>query len=138
MRRPAPLHCRRSPRHPVRLSCQVVREADFRLVATHILDLSDAGMLVGPADAVLTGARLLASFELFGTGFWVDVEATVARVVHGRRPGERIRSLGLEFDRVPGFAEFLLRETLRSIPCNPPGFRPGRRRLPPLVPALLR
>src|SRR5690242_12227451 len=60
-------------RHAVHFACQVVRERDFRLVADEIVDLSTSGMLVAPADPVLTGERLIASFRLPDSLFWIDV-----------------------------------------------------------------
>ena len=50
---------RRLPRLAARIACQVVRERDFRLVADRVLDLSSNGVLVGPADPVLTGERIM-------------------------------------------------------------------------------
>ena len=82
---------RRPSRRTLRAPCQVVRERDFRLVADRIENLSPSGMLVGPADPVLTGERLIVSFCLPGYGVWIDTEATVSRVVHGRRKGEHRR-----------------------------------------------
>jgi hypothetical protein len=34
------------------------------------------------------------------TGRWLTVRATVARVLHGRRPNERGRRLGIEFNEL--------------------------------------
>lgn len=139
MRRFLPSIRRTSVRRAVRLPCQIVRERDFRLVADNIVDLSEGGVLVGPAEPVLTGERLLVSFQVPGIeGFWIDVDATVARVLHGRRPGEYMRGLGLVFDDLPPFAELILREALQFVPCTPPGVRPGRRRSSAILPALLR
>jgi hypothetical protein len=33
-------------------------------------------------------------------GMWIDVEATVARVIHGRRPGDDGLAVGIIFDRI--------------------------------------
>ncbi len=83
----------RSPHRQDR--CQVVRLRDFQLIADRIEDLSPDGMLVGPADPVLTGEPVLVSFRVPGLADYVDAEAIVTRVVHGRRPGEIRRELGL-------------------------------------------
>ena len=127
MRRTTSKSRRRSTRHTVKIPCQVVRERDFRLVADRILDLSESGLQVLPADPVLTGERLLVSFRLPRSSVWVDAEATVARVVHGRRPGEHTRGLGLVFERLEGFSQFMLKRSLRAAPPAPPGQRSGRR-----------
>src|SRR5690606_8362248 len=52
---------RRPTRHTVRQACQIVRERDFRLVADRIENLSTFGMLVSPADPVLTGEKVFVS-----------------------------------------------------------------------------
>lgn len=124
---------RRPARHTVRLACQVVRERDFRLVADRIENLSTYGMLVSPADPVLTGEKLIVSFRLPDTGKWFDVCATVRRVVHGRRPHETTRKLGLEFDELRPYERYQLKRALAFRPVTPPGGRPGRRDVQRLV-----
>ncbi|HSC87042.1 MAG TPA: PilZ domain-containing protein [Polyangiaceae bacterium] len=118
---------RRPGRHAVRGTCQIVRESDFRLVADRIENLSSWGMLVGPADPVTTGERVYVSFQLPGTTEWFDAMAVVTRVVHGRRPREITRKLGLEFVELSHFDQYRLRKALRAAPPAPPGSRPGRR-----------
>jgi hypothetical protein len=118
---------RRPVRHSHRSKCQVVRESDFRLVADTIENLSERGMRVGPADPVLTGLVLLVSFRIPRFGVWVDTEAVVSRVIHGRRPGEHSRSLGLEFCNLEPWHRYLLRQALIEVPPAPAGSRSGRR-----------
>jgi hypothetical protein len=110
----------RKPRHTLRVPCQVVRERDFRLVADRIENLSLSGVEVSPAEAVLTGETILLSFRLPG-GNWVDAEARVARVGHGRRPGENTRRLGLVFERLPEESALDLARELAQLPACPPG-----------------
>ena len=124
-------------RHAVNIPCQVVRERDFRLVADQIVDLSTSGMLVTPADPLLTGERVIASFRLPNSTFWIDVEATVARVAHGRRPSEHSRAIGLEFDPLPGLTELVMGTALQIAPPTPPRTRPGRRSTPGLLGVML-
>ncbi|HYQ42415.1 MAG TPA: PilZ domain-containing protein [Polyangiaceae bacterium] len=128
---------RGTSRHTVKIACQVVRERDFRLVADRMVDLSATGALVGPADPALTGERILVSFRIPRSSVWIDAEATVTRVVHGRRPGEFSRSLAIEFDDLEAFPRFMLEEALRSVPPAPPKSAPGRRSSPSLVRGLL-
>lgn len=116
---------RRLPRRAARIVCQVVRERDFRLVADRVLDLSPNGALVGPSDPVLTGERVFLSFS--SGGDWIDAEAVVARVVHGRRGGEHSRSLGLCFEGLDPDARRTLERALRSCVPVPPGQRTERR-----------
>ena len=111
----------RPSRHSVRLPAQIVRERDFRLIADRIDNLSVGGLLVSPADAVLTGEKLIVSFQAPRWGVWIDTEATVARVLHGRRWGEHTRSLGLTFEALPPWYRFVLEQNLRQIPAAPPG-----------------
>lgn len=118
---------RRPVRRCVRSWCQLVRERDFRLVADHIEDLSVEGIRVGPADPVLTGETLLFSFKIPYFDVWVDTEAVVCRVLHGRRPGETSRSLGLEFSGLAPWHRYLLQQALARIPPAPLGPRLGRR-----------
>jgi hypothetical protein len=119
----------RPSRHTVRVQCQVVRERDFRLVADRVENLSTWGMLVTPSDPVVTGERVFVSFQLPGTGEWIDATATVRRVLHGRRPSEITRKLGLEFDDLGPYDRFRIRRALKAAPFAPPGARPGRRTL---------
>ena len=90
---------RGSSRREVVLPCQAVRLSDFRLIADRLLDLSTDGLLLPLRRRVLTGESLIVSFSL--PGIWVDLEGTVARVVHGRRPGDDGLAAGVVFDHVP-------------------------------------
>jgi c-di-GMP-binding flagellar brake protein YcgR len=107
---------RRPSRHAVCMRCEVVRERDFKLVSRRILDLSETGMLVASDERLLTGESLLVSFRVPFSTLWLDTEAVVARVVHGRRPGDEHRALGLAFEDVPAAAVDALRRNLRSLP----------------------
>ena len=118
---------RRPSRHPVNIPCQVVRERDFRLVADRVANLSTWGMLVSPADPVVTGEKVFVCFKLPGSEDWIDACATVTRVIHGRRPTETSRMLGLEFDDLAPYDRYRVRRALERRPVTPPGARPGRR-----------
>jgi hypothetical protein len=115
------------PRRMLRQHCQVVRERDFKLIADRVADVSASGALVMPADPVLTGERVILSFQLPHSLYWVDAEAVVTRVLHGRRPGEYTRGVALELDRMSGLSRFMLERALRHLPPAPPRYRPGRR-----------
>lgn len=128
---------RRAFRHALRVACQVVRLRDFRLVADTVLDLSTRGMYTAALERVLTGEELLVSFRVPRSNRWMDVEATVVRVSHGRRPGEHGRALGLQFHGIDDRARRILFEALRFFPpasgYPSPGGRSGihRRRAAP-------
>lgn len=117
----------RAPRRSVHFSCQVVREKTFHLVADRAVNLSRSGLLVMPADPALTGEPLLMSFRIPGTTYWLDAEAYVARVLHGRRAGEHTRALALQFEAADPRSLRLLEYALDELPLAPPGSRPGRR-----------
>jgi hypothetical protein len=116
---------RRSFRRYVRLDCQVVRETDFRIVGDLALDLSTKGMLVRAKHRVLTGEELVVSFKPPRCNTFFDAQATVARVIHGRRPGDYGVCLGIEFHAVDRDAEALLFEHLRGMHA-PDAMRPPR------------
>mgnify|MGYP000859000113 CR=1 FL=1 len=117
----------RPSRHRVRIPCQVVRLRDFKLVADCIENLSLGGILVGPADPVLTGEPLFLSFRLPCSQHWIDTEATVARVIHGRREGDQTRQLGIKFELLSPSNRDAVRAQLLRMPPIPPCSRPGRR-----------
>ena len=116
---------RRSFRRFVRIDCQVVRESDFRLVADLALDLSTMGMLVRAKHRVLTGEEVLVSFKPPRCNQWFDAAAMVARVLHGRRPGDSGVCLGLEFHGVGEDDRRLLFEHIRGMSAPEP-LRPLR------------
>ena len=116
---------RRAFRRFVRLDCQVVREHDFRLVGDLALDLSTRGMLVRANRRVLTGEEVVVTLKPPRCNRWFDAQATVARVIHGRRPGDYGLCLGLEFHDVEPEAEALLFEHLRGM-AAPEAMRPPR------------
>jgi hypothetical protein len=112
-----PASQRRAVRRAIRVDCQVVREHDFKLLGDWALDLSPDGMLVVTRDVVLTGEEVIVSFPIPRTRIIVDAAATVARVVHGRRPTDRHRrALGIAFDSIAPEHRRLLRASLRDIP----------------------
>jgi hypothetical protein len=109
---------RRVLRRSIRVECQIVRERDFKLVGSRSVDLSPLGMLVMAQEPVLTGEPVLVAFRLpvGGRGRWFDAEATVSRVVHGRRPGDVGRCFGVEFDTLDLFEQRWLDRALRNVP----------------------
>jgi hypothetical protein len=116
---------RTSFRRFVSIDCQVVRERDFRLVGDVAIDLSTKGMLVRARSPVLTGEELLVAFRPPRCNCWIDAQATVARVLHGRRPGDTGLAFGIEFHGLAREFEDLLFEKLRGM-AAPPAMRPPR------------
>lgn len=121
-------------RRYVRLDCQVVREFDFKLVGDLALDLSPGGMLVrakapnmgAPRTMpVLTGEEVVVSFKPPRSNTWFDAQGVVARVVHGRRPGDYGLSYGIELQNLSSEDEQRLFEHLRGA-GRPDAQRPPR------------
>ena len=105
---------RASFRRYVRIDCQVVREHDFRLIGDLALDLSTKGMLVRARERVLTGEEIVVTFQLPRSNTWFDAQGVVARVLHGRRPGDYGLSFGIEFVNLSQDDELILFEHLRG------------------------
>ena len=107
-------------RRSVKIPCQVVRERGFSLVGRHMLDLSTEGMLVrddvadrrSSRDRVLTGDPVLVTFLAPFSQRWIDAEAIVARVIHGRRTYDRGRAFGIVFEHIDSEARRQLQREL--------------------------
>lgn len=107
---------RREVRRAVGLTCQVVRERDFRLIADQAVDLSPDGMLVSSHHEMEVGESLIVSFKATQLGLWFDTEASVTRVIKGRRPGDRGPGIGLSFSSLDRVKRLILRGHLRRVP----------------------
>ena len=107
---------RREVRRAIGLSCQVVRERDFRLIADSAVDVSPDGMLVSTEHELEVGESLIVSFEATQLGLWFDSEAHVARIVKGRRDGDRGTGIGLSFSSLDRVKRLILRGHLRRVP----------------------
>jgi hypothetical protein len=115
---------RRIMRRSLRVDCQVVRERDFKLIGSRGVDLSPMGMLVMAQEPVLTGEPVVVAFRLPMSSWWFDAEATVARVVHGRRPGDLGRCFGVSFDTLEPDVQVYLRRALHGVPPPLPSREP--------------
>jgi hypothetical protein len=108
---------RREVRRALSLSCQVVRERDFRLISRTALDVSPDGMLVSAdVDDLELGENVFVSFKATELGLWFDSEARVARVIRGRRPGDKGKGVALCFSTMPRLKRLILRGHLRRVP----------------------
>lgn len=112
-------------RRAAKLDCQIVRERDFRLVAERALNVSTEGMLVRADGDVEIGDQVIVSFRLDPLGIWIDADATVARIVAGRRQGDSGRAFGLRFTSLGAIRRHILRGALRKVPPPVPA-RPAR------------
>jgi hypothetical protein len=115
---------RREVRRSVRLLCRVVRERDFKLLATRALDVSPGGMLVMSVRDAEPGETLILSFRATDLDIWFDAEGVVARVIRGRRTRDRGRCLGIRFTKLDAVSRVVLRSYLRRtappVPARPP------------------
>lgn len=113
---PARASRRISTRRGVMLPCQAVRERDFKLIADRTLDISVDGVLLpmGDDERVQTGDTLILSFPI--PGMWIDAEASVTRVVRGRRPGDDGAACGVIFDVISPSARAALAGYLHGKP----------------------
>jgi hypothetical protein len=115
-----PVRRRRSKRHAVHFECQVVKEHGFSLLGVRAVDLSTEGMLVLTDRRVLTGEDVLVSFRAPGQRRWFDAEATVARVLHGRRWGDVGRAIGLRFSKMDSVTRSYVKAGLAYLPPTIP------------------
>lgn len=107
---------RREVRRAISVPCQIVRERDFRLVAETAVDVSPDGMLIATEIDLEAGENVFVSFRATELGIWFDSEAKVARVIRGRRPGDKGRAVGLSFSTMSRVKRLILRNHLRRVP----------------------
>jgi len=112
---------RRAIRHAVDLSCSVVRERDSKLASLRAIDLSPDGMRVELKDVdVKLGDRFFVCFRTPPFGIWFYTDAYATRVLHGRRPKEHGRALGLKFGSLSAVSRLCIRGALRRTPPHLP------------------
>jgi len=119
-----PPNRRREIRRSATYGCRVRRLDTTRLVGDRTLDLSPQGMLVMSDEGLLEGTELLVSFMATELPIWFDTQATITRIVQGRRPGDVGRAFGLRFDSLPAVSRLILRGHLRKLPLAPPQREP--------------
>lgn len=104
---------RQSERVVKQVRAEVVRSEAFQRVSTEVVDVSYGGIRVRTDAAVLTGEDVLMTFRLGERQ--VDAEGYVARVIHGRRPGENgERFLGVRFTHLDEPSKLALHQWMRS------------------------
>jgi hypothetical protein len=107
-------------RRAVPTACEVVRARDYSAVGTRVVDVSPRGMLLETDANVMTGEELLVLFRV-PTGHWFDLDATVARVLHGRRRRDERRAIGIAFDPLDPWRDILLCDALKDAPPSSRG-----------------
>jgi hypothetical protein len=73
-------------------------------------------MLLETDLAILTGEELLVTFKSPVDNRWFDCEATVARVLQGRRRQDERRAVGISFAPLDPWTEIVLCDHLRAAP----------------------
>ena len=104
-------------RRSVDVACSVVRQRDGKVIGRKAFDLSPWGMRVALSDAeVDPGDLLYVYFKATPQDLLFCTDATATRLLAGRRPKERGRSLGLRFDTLDSVSRLILRGALRRVP----------------------
>jgi len=116
---------RASGRHTIRraveVSCCVVRQSDGKIIGRRGFDLSPYGMRVELKDIdVELGDRFFVCFRTTPFGIWFYTDAHATRVLHGRRPKEEGRALGLKFGSLSAVSRLCIRGALRRVPPHLP------------------
>jgi len=96
----------------------VVRERDFKLVSREIVEVSENGLLIRPETRVLTGEELIVSFMAPFSRNFIDAEAIVARVVHGRRLTDGGPALGIHFQNIDQVSRAMLVKYMEYLPTR--------------------
>jgi Tfp pilus assembly protein PilZ len=107
---------RKTTRRAVDTECQVIEEAEFVLLGAEAVDISEDGMFVRSDAHPALGTEVFVSFQAPGTKDWIDVSATVARVVRGRRRSDGVEGLGLRFGLMTQGQRAVLSESLVGRP----------------------
>ncbi|HXX67062.1 MAG TPA: PilZ domain-containing protein [Polyangiaceae bacterium] len=107
-------------RRALRFGCRVRRTDNLRIVGDRAVDLSPKGMLLLSDERLGCGTDLQVSFMSTDFPIWFDTQATMVRVVEGRRPGDSGRALGIRFDSLPSVARLILRGHLQRVPPTTP------------------
>lgn len=116
------------------IPCQLVRHSDRQVFPEHTTDLSEAGMYIVSDAGLSLGDRLTVSFQTSELGIWVDAQATIVRLVAGRRAEDRGElGFGLRFDGLEPVKRLVVRGALRK--ARPPLPRRKRDVCPPVPPA---
>lgn len=109
-------------RRGVQLGCEAVAEEGFRVLGERTLDVSPEGMLLETRGAYARiGEEVIVSFRPPTSRVWIDAVAKVARIVKGRRRGDRAQAIGLRFVEMDGADRAILAAKLIGHPPPVPG-----------------
>lgn len=99
----------------MRMSCQVVRERDFKLVATSVMNVSESGLLIDADVPVAYGEKIIVTFYSPAVKNWIDAEGTVTRVSHGPRWMARKQAFGVAFNAIDASSRKDIRRSMAAL-----------------------
>lgn len=99
----------------MRMACQVVRERDFKLVATSVMNVSESGLFVDADLPVAFGEKLIVTFYSPAARSWIDAQGTVTRVAHGPKWMGRKQAFGVAFDQIDADSRRHIRRSMAAL-----------------------
>lgn len=111
---------RKIVRRALRTECHAVAEDGFRYLGERTLDLSQGGVLLRSDQEAEVGETVLLALKVPGGRSWIDAEARIARIVHGKRAGDAGRAYGLRFETMAPLDRAILAGSLEGKPPPPP------------------
>lgn len=99
----------------MRMACQVVRERDFKLVATSVMNVSETGLFVDGEAPVCFGDKIIVTFYSPAARSWIDAEGTVTRVAHGPRWMGRKQAFGVAFHHIDDTSRRNIRRSMAAL-----------------------
>ncbi len=99
----------------MRMPCQVVREQDFKLVATSVMNVSETGLFVDADVPVRFGDKLIVTFYSPAAKSWIDAQGTVTRISHGPKWMARSQAFGVVFDDIDAASRKHIRRSMAAL-----------------------
>ncbi len=99
----------------MRMACQVVRERDFKLVATSVMNVSESGLFVDADEPVRFGEKIIVTFYSPAAKTWIDAEGTVARLALGPKWMGRKMAFGVAFDQIDAASQKNIRRSMAAL-----------------------
>jgi hypothetical protein len=99
----------------MRLACQVVRERDFKLVGTSVMNVSESGLFIDGDDTVRFGDKIIVTFYSPAVRNWIDAEGTVTRVALGPKWMGRKQAFGVAFDAIDADSRRQIRRSMAAL-----------------------
>jgi hypothetical protein len=91
------MKARNASRIHVQLACELVSEHRLQFGRGTTADISQHGVRLRTSAQLMTGEEVVLSLRDGQSDAFIDGRGCVARVLHGRRAGERTRALAIDF-----------------------------------------